>query len=372
MPEPLDQHRFSGSHLDIGRQYGETCRDRILQHLDLALAKLDAAGISGEDACRAALAYRPFVQRHAGFLDEEIVGLAGGASITLAEAYLLQLRAEVFADFLGEPEGESECTTFAIEPSVAKDRVALAGQNADLPEIYEQLMVVVEFDPTEGSRVLMVVPAGQISYIGINDRGMAVFGNFLQCHGWVRGFPRYLLSRFALEFSSAPEAVVGLRGLPRASSRNLLMVGSDGQALDFENTPTRDHVLYASEGVLVHSNHYVAPELADAECSVDPYLRNSHIRLARISALVKEIDEPIGRDHLARIMRDRVDAPDALSVEARDLTEEFAPPEGHYMTVCSVIAESQEARMWVAPGPPSLSAYTPYTFSDRQQDLPSL
>jgi isopenicillin-N N-acyltransferase-like protein len=32
--------RFSGSHRDIGRQFGEQCRDLIHHHRDLAIARL--------------------------------------------------------------------------------------------------------------------------------------------------------------------------------------------------------------------------------------------------------------------------------------------------------------------------------------------
>jgi len=372
MSEPLELHRFSGSHTEIGRQYGRACRGRIERHLELALAKLVAAGIDPDDATRAALAYRPYVVEHAAFLDEEIVGVAGGAGITLAEAYLLQLRAEVFGDLLGEPDAENECTTFALEPSVALDGVALAGQNADLPEIYEELMVVVEFAPTTGRRILMVVPAGQVSYIGINDAGMAVFANFLHCRGWMRGFPRYLLSRFALEHPSAETAIDALRALPRASSRNLLIIDADGRAVDFENTPTRDAVLLPRDGVLVHSNHYLADDLVAEEASRGEYLENSRVRLARIRSLVGAVEGRLGPAEMARIMRDRADAPDALSVEARDLPDEIAPPEGHYMTVCAVIAAPGKGRMWVTAGPPSRAVYVPYTFAHLPQELPVL
>ncbi|GAA1852188.1 C45 family autoproteolytic acyltransferase/hydrolase [Microbacterium koreense] len=361
MPDQLAFYRFAGTHSEIGRQYGEACSKVIGRHLELALDKLAGAGIGRDLALQTALAYRPFVKEHAAFLDDEIVGMAQGAALSVAEAYLLQLRAEVFADVLGDPAAESECTTFALEPSATLTGEVLAGQNADLPAIYEELMIVVDFAPTEGRRILMAVPAGQVSYIGINDSGMAVFANFLHCEGWTRGFPRYLLSRFALEFPDSESAIAALRTLPRASSRNILIVDAAGTAVDFENTPTRDAVIRPRDGVLAHSNHYVAEPLIDEERTPELYLHNSRVRLARIEELIRAEEGEITVAAMARIMRDRRDAPHTLSVEARDLPDDAGPPEGHYVTVCSVIAEPAERRLWITAGAPSRSTYHPYT-----------
>jgi hypothetical protein len=80
-------YRFAGSHVAIGRQYGEACAEAIHRHRDLALARLrDRAGIDAEEALTAALRYRPFVVAHASFLDEEIQGVAAGAGLSLNEA----------------------------------------------------------------------------------------------------------------------------------------------------------------------------------------------------------------------------------------------------------------------------------------------
>lgn len=262
---PLELIRLEGTHLEIGRRYGEACQSLIHEHLALALERLDQVGIPRALALETARSYRPFVREHASFLDEEIRGLAEGSGLDEDEAYLLQLRAEVFADVLGETRWGNECTTFAVEPELTTTGRALAGQNADLPEIYRRLLVVVDIVPDSGSRVLMVVPAGQVSYIGINDRGLAVFANYLHCRGWAKGFPRYLLSRLALEHDSAAEALATIEALPRASSRNLLMLDPSGSAIDFENTPTTGATLLPDAGLLLHTNHYLSAELADAE-----------------------------------------------------------------------------------------------------------
>ena len=103
-PATFPFYRLAGSHRAIGRQFGEACGELIGRHRDLALARLGRnAAITPASALAAAARYRGYVLDHAPFLDEEVQGVAEGAHIPLAEAYLLQLRAEVAAPTLASP-----------------------------------------------------------------------------------------------------------------------------------------------------------------------------------------------------------------------------------------------------------------------------
>lgn len=379
MTAPLALHTFRGTHRDIGVQHGTACRGLVTEHLRTALRRLDRAGVPRPDALRAALEYRPYVQEYAPGLDAEITGLAEGAGVSLAEAYLLQLRAEVSAELLGAPDTANECTTFAALPEATATGTGLAGQNADLPALYRRFMVVLRILPDRGPGVLMATPAGQVSYIGINDTGMAAFGNFLHCDGWGRGFPRYLLTRFALGFPDVATAHTALRALPRASSRNLMLLDSSGgpgggEAVDFENTPRRNAALHPSDGLLAHANHYLAPELLDEERAGAADLANSRVRQTRMEQLLRKQHGRLAPEVMSEIMRDRSDGADSLSVEPgdghgrMDGAAEGADGDERHSTVASVIAEPARRRIWVAPGPPSQSGYTEYSFAEGRGD----
>lgn len=346
---------FTGTHREIGRAHGATCAELVRRHRDLALARLSASGVSREAALAAALEYRPFVQAHASYLDDEIVGVAEGAGIKLAEAYLLQLRAEVYAHVLGSPEASNECTTFAATPEATLDSVALAGQNADLPAIYQDLMIVIELQPVGEPAVIMVTPAGQVSYIGMSANGMAVFANFLNCDGWQLGFPRYLLSRFALAQGSVERALEALEALPRASSRHLMMIDADGRAVSYENTPGAGAVIEPLDGMVVHANHYVSPQLASEERASDRALANSRVRQRRAEELFGAERGRLTVDSAIRLFRDRATAPDAISVERGD--DPQPDPLYDYVTVTSAIASPSTGELWVSAGPPSTAEH---------------
>lgn len=357
----LPTFRFAGSHRDIGLAHGDSCADLVRRHRDLALARLDANGVGREVALAAAMEYRPFVLEHAPYLDDEIAGVAEGAGIELAEAYLLQLRAEVYAHVLGRPEASNECTTFAATPLATADGRVLAGQNADLPAIYQELMIITELHPDGEPSILMVTPAGQVSYIGMNDAGMAVFANFLHCDGWGLGFPRYLLSRLALSYGTVDAALAALEALPRASSRHLMMIDVGGRAVSYENTPSQGAVIEPLEGLVVHANHYLSPDLVTEERASPRALENSRARQRRGEQIFGAQRGRLTPSSAMEIFRDRHGVPDAISVELGD------EPEGDllsdYITVTSVIASPATREMWVAPGPPSAHAYERYELS---------
>ncbi|MDI3341533.1 MAG: C45 family autoproteolytic acyltransferase/hydrolase [Sphaerobacter sp.] len=352
-------YRFRGTHREIGRQFGEACAELIHRHRDLAQARLQARhGISPAQASAAAARYRAAVLREAPFFDEEIQGIAEGAGLSLGEAYLLQLRAELAVTpepgVAGEPA--DECTTFAALAGATADGVPIIGQNADLPAFYREIGVVVELVPDDAPAVLMLTPAGQVSYIGINDRGMGVFANYVTCDGWRVGFPRYLLSRLALTQETVDDAIARITRVHRASSRNLIMLDRHGNAADLETTPTRAARLDPDDGLLVHANHYVAPELLDAERSTGRPLANSRARHAQMARLLRARRGQLSVAVMQEILRSREGWPDALCRWPED------DAESDVMTFASVIARPTRGEIWVAVGPPDQHPYQRYAF----------
>lgn len=353
--------RFSGTHRQIGQQFGEACTEMIRKHRDYALNRLNGRfQMSAAQLENAVMQYRPFVQKYAEAFDEEVLGVAEGAGISVAEAYLLQLRAEI--NHYGK--SNNECTTFAILGEATSNGVPLIGQNCDLPAFYSELGVVVESVPDHGPATLMLTPAGQISYVGINERGMGAFANFLTCDGWRVGFPRYMLSRLALTRDTVEGAVELVRHIQRASSRNLILLDRHGGAADLENTPTRDALILPENGLLAHSNHYTADSLLGEERLRGVELENSQIRLERMTSLLKENHGKLNAAVMQDILRDRDTFPHCLCQIPGDEKVQSPGDKGaDIITFASVIAEPSEGNLWVAIGPPNQYDYKRYTFS---------
>lgn len=353
--ETFPFYSFCGSHFEIGRQYGEACRELIHKHRKQALGRLtNHLGKGAKQYLKGlTVKYQNYVVKYEKKFDDMILGVADGANISLEEAYLLQLRAEAY-NYI---ETINECTTVAIAPEATSNGIGVIGQNADLPVFYSELCVVIECIPDDAPAYLMLTPAGQISYIGINEFGLGCFANFLTCDGWRVGFPRYLLSRLALRHRTVTEAAEAIEHVHRASSRNILMMDSYNQILNIETTAMRNIRMEATNGYLAHTNHYISEDLIEEERGDEAYYENSCVRYDQINRLLKEKHGQLSTDTMKTIFRDRNSHPHNISMMTGDSDTTDS------ITVASVIAEPSKREMQVAIGPPHLYEYKRYTLS---------
>ncbi len=291
---------------------------------------------------------RPHVAAASPGFAEEIDGLAEGAGIMPSAAMLLQVRQEV-VNLVRLGGGDPACTTFAVSGLYTAGGETIAGQNADLPGGIEDCTAVLTIAVVGKPAVLMLVPAGQISYIGINSEGLSANANCLRSTGWRAGYPRYLLTRLALEQASLKAAVDAVLKPRRASSRNLLLADANGGMVDIETTADA-HALQWGEGCLTHSNHHVLPGMAQFEASVAAELENSGKRFVQIMALVEaqrgELDVP----RLETILRDHGNAPDSICAHPGD-REVYTRLAGRVPA---------DGRLHIAVGPPCRHAYATY------------
>lgn len=348
-------YRFSGTHRAIGQQYGETCRDLILEHRDKALDRLlRKSDLTYEDVVERTLWYRPWVEHAAPFFCEEIVGLAEGAGITEAEAWLLQLRAEVA--IVTENEAGDECTSFAVQPQATSDGVGLVGQNADLPAFYRDIAVVAEMQFNDIPSILMLLPAGQLSYLGINDAGLGVSANFLTCDGWRVGFPRYFYSRLALTKRTVDDGAALVENLHRASSRNMIMMDRDGNALNLETSVTESARIYPTNGIIAHANNYQSVDMLHAERSTGVGLTNSQGRLESMRSMLDARHGDLNVESMKDVLTDRTDTMACVNRHHEDI------PVLDSMTFASLIMQPSLGRIDIAVGPPDEHSYRTYAF----------
>jgi len=322
----------------------------IRAHLELIYTQgAQRSNLVPETARRWALAFGPMIGDAAPHFLEEIEGVAEGADIEQSEALLLQVRQEV-AHVARFGAVDLECTSFAVSGPYTRAGTTFAGQNADLAGGIEAFSAVVTFAVTGKPAVMMLVPAGQISYLGISSEGLSADANFLRSAGWRTGFPRYLLTRFAIEQPTLKAAVDAALTPRRASSRNLLLADRTGAMVDIETT-AQEHGLAWGDGCLVHANHHVLPGMAGHETATAEELHNSGRRQDRIAALMEEHRGRIDATVLKTVLRDHANRPHSICAH---------PGERVSYSFASIVSDLEAGAMEVAVGPPCEHDYVRY------------
>lgn len=340
---------LKGSHRELGRQFGEACRDTIPRLLAALSRDIASRGLphlpplTRERALARTHAFLPLFTQYVPTLVEEVRGLAEGAHITFEEALLLQIRGEIAC------LPEAACTAFAAAPAMTAHHTVLLGQNVD-SDFMQGLGLVVQIRSDDAPPAMMWTLPGLLGYHGLNAHGVAHFANQLVGPAWRYALPHYPVKRLLLAQPDL-DAVVGLlERYPLCSSANYVLADGRGRILDVEATPTGAALLPPAQDFLVHTNHFLSERFRPTEQYVT-HLPDSVPRLARIDAQMEAKRGHLTCDDMKAILSDH--APDGCGICRHD-------PDG-LSTAASLIAEPQQGRLHVAAGPPCATPYVTYT-----------
>jgi len=344
---------FSGTPREVGRQHGEELRQTIHEHLERILHDAgEMSGLSREQAIEYTKVFKSYVEKYAPDYIEELEGLAEGASLTFYDALLLQLRQEV-THYKRFAENSMECSCFAVTAPFTADGKVYAGQNADLIGEFEPMMNIVTMAVKGKPSVMMIMPAGQISHSGMNSVGISANCNFLNSMGCGPGFPRYLMSRLALEQYTFEEACKKVAVPERSSQRSILICDRNGKIRNYEFTYREMGYVDAKE-YFVHTNHFVIDELKHLSCSTPWEQHDSETRHRRLTELITGNKGKIDSAMLKRFLADHENGNNSVCVHACK--------ENPYHTYVSLISNLTDCVMEACHGNPCIGEFATYTF----------
>jgi predicted choloylglycine hydrolase len=339
----LDMVRLAGSPYDMGRTHGVELGDRIEAFLEIIMnqAMETIPGFSKERALAHARLYIPFIEKYAPHLGEEIRGIAEGAKISVDEAHLLQLRAEVTQLILEDEELSEGCTAFALPRHMTADGDVWMGQNLDLTPCYKDFGVMLQIHPEKGPAILCYTQVGTLGHAGVNSAGLGLMVNALYSSGWKPGIPRPVVYRSILEKEGLKEALDIVVQAQRASSCNYVICHKSGEIADVEVTPEEYGVIGPQNKILVHANHFEHAGMVPFEKRPADKLENSQFRVARLKQLVSEWEDKISLREMKRFLTDHERYPTAICTHPENNPWNF-------MTIASIIAQPAEGSMHVS------------------------
>jgi isopenicillin-N N-acyltransferase like protein len=344
----------SGSHREIGRQIGESARGLIAEGLAHCQEHHEAmGGPPFAVARRLALDYLAAARRTLPGVVEELEGMAEGAVVPLDALLVPNLGEEFTCN--DDPGAELQpatpwsshaghCTSVALNV----EGHVLMGHNEDwfAGEIDRNVLLRITTD--DGTKILAMTSACLLPPSGINSYGIATSGNTVYANDHRGGVPNNFIRRHILEARSLADARERALVADRARGSNHLIAHVSGTLWDIE-TSARHDALLTSTDRLIHTNHYLSPEMAPCEISTSVGTRR---RLGRAGVVLDEGlargDEP--RDVLAAILSDHDGLDEGFSICSHP---DPAVPEGEReATTASMIWDLEALSVEVCAGPP--------------------
>jgi hypothetical protein len=243
----------AASHAELGARLGRLFGPLLRESLDEAREQRD-----WRRKARAATPLLVAAREHFPGYVEELEAYAEAAGIALPELWALSIEGDL--DDLA-PE---KCTT------VVTNGGRLVVHNEDWDRDAAEAICVLR-RTLAGVTTLEIyyyeVPLGG-SAIGVSSNGYVHAVNSLDHADGGIGVPKNVVARWLSDTRDPVGDFRRLRALPRASGYNHVLVGRQRQVLDIECSATRQ-VLLRPGLPHVHTNHFLAPELAEYEAADD-------------------------------------------------------------------------------------------------------
>jgi hypothetical protein len=338
-----DDHHFdllevAGSYREIGHAVGVAFRDRILEALrDQPSFESCRAAAHGPQRARVGV-FLEAVRARFPHLVDELEGMAEGVGIPFSDLFAWNCRSEI--DTASRP-CEPGCSTVGW---VDQGHMVLA-HNEDGAAAYLGRMFVVHASPPSGVPFACLVYPGTLpgNGPGLNARGVVQTTNYIGPCRVPGGIPRYFIGRAVLEAENLEHAVslATTEGRAFPWHHNLADLPG-GRLISLETWPDRHHRREV-DGLHLHTNHLIHPEMRDLPERTDYLDRSSLPRLEALERLTTT-RPPREREAMVDLLRDHSGSPCRVCRHAGD--------EVPGVTLAAAVFESPRVEMTLIDGPP--------------------
>ncbi len=327
MESALPRIELSGSHRDIGRQHGEAARTQIRD--SIAYYRDSFKKITGlewsEIKHNAGRWLAPIDAYFPGIVDE-VRGIAEGAGVAFEEVLALNARGELSTHNPFAEEAEEGCSSYALIPPASGDGHVYCGQNWDWRCETAGTVILLRIAQPGKPTIVMQTEAGQVGRHGANSAGIALNANGLGTR-WGKGIgvPQPIIRRKILESADMQTALRAVFDSRQSLCTNLVLTHRDGFAIDLETTPDRHGWMYPTDGLLVHTNHFIAFVPEQVAATYRPFSVNSLWRLPRLTeglrAAKNAKDSASVRAAIAEALRDHFAYPNSVCKHGDEKTQ---------------------------------------------------
>ena len=350
---------LQGTPQQVGYVHGLRAGKLIARNLEVYFHRFQhEAGLPPEEVLRRAAWWWQKLQR----IDPEyaaiVAGIAEGSGLPLLQIVALNVRYELFySEFSRQGRGTAACTTFAVLPDRTASGHLLMGENWDWFPGVEGLWLRLQ---TPGQTILAFTEAGIAGpKIGINSHnlGLCLAGLLSQWDRWDgEGTPVHVICFRVLNCPTLEEAVHQLENSAMPCSASFLVgqahAEGQGVAVNVEKAPRGTVHWKRQDGLLVHTNHFLAPDTLGALETLGEERVSTYLRQARMEELLGGGGPRLDEQMLNHMLADHQGFPDSICRHPNPAL----PPHARYATVLSVVMDLHAGKLSHTVGPPCWGA----------------
>jgi len=342
-----------GSHRQMGNQIGEACRQQVAHSIENAHFLLseayDELQLTWDGAQIQSRKYIPFAEERYPQYVEELKGIAEGANVSFDDVAVVNAMEAVTTDALHL----TKCTSMAVNQACTANGTVLVAHNEDWVPEDEDDVFLIHATPDDEPAFLAMTYGCLLPNIGFNAYGIAQCCDSVYTEDCRIGIPRIMASRAVLAAKRPTDAIRHMLAPKRAAGYNHLLVHESGEMYSIEVSARQFAMLYAEDGYMVHTNHYIDPEMKKIESEPDELI-STRVRYWRATRLLTQSNRHTVKT-LQEIQRDHLNYPDAICNH-----DSTGDPLDREKTITALVMDLTNRQMHASWGNPCENTYNTY------------
>ncbi len=343
-----------GSHYQIGCQIGENFREQVRHSIYNAHSLISDAfehlQLTWEGAQMQARKYIPFAEERYPQYVLEMKGIADGAEVSFDDVAVVNAMEAVTMDALHL----TKCTSIAVSPERSANGQVLVAHNEDWIPEDEPDVFLIHARPEDEPPFLAMTYGALLPNIGMNAHGIVQCCDSVYPGDSRIGIPRVIVSRAVLAARTPGDAIRHTLVRHRAAGYNHLIVHESGEMYNVEVSSRRFALLNGQDGLIVHTNHYLDPQMQAIEADPDELVA-TRVRYFRAMRLLKSTPLHTVMT-LQTIQKDHINHPDSICNHANQAEN----PLDREKTVTALIMDPINRQLHAAWGNPCDNTYYTY------------
>ncbi|MBD7911201.1 MULTISPECIES: C45 family peptidase [Clostridium] len=338
-----------GTPYEIGRQWGEGCKDSILkisENIYNSMTLFHKA--SKEDVIIRAMKFFPAVQAFDPYLIEIMRGQADATGLSFEEIFTQKCYNELTFCY---DNISGLCTSFAVTGKATQDGKTILGQNIDfLPEVPIDLLKIHHANGLKQ----FILSFSNSSEFTFSSTGFGMCANATIGKNYAFNIPVGCYLPRVMREKNINDAINILKQVARGLGYYHL-ADKNGHMLGIESIHNDFELIYPERDIILHSNHYITERFKEVDTA--PQLQpDSYHRLDRILNLMNQHYGEINIEIIKKILVDHDKKPNSICRHI-DSTVPVSSA-----TLASFIMVPEEGAIYIAAGNPCEYEYVRYEF----------